>query len=69
MNLKRTIKRKWGPDMTELTPYGGSLSGASHTPVDSISFCFGFYLKSAGKGGKSIWKGTGSQNERRRGFG
>jgi hypothetical protein len=23
MNLKRTVKRKWGPDMTEFTPYGG----------------------------------------------
>ena len=35
------------------------LSGTNHTPVDSISFCFGFYLTSTGKGGKSIWKGTG----------
>ena len=23
MNLKRTVKRKWGTDMTELTPSGG----------------------------------------------
>jgi hypothetical protein len=35
------------------------LSGTSHTPVDSISFCFGFYLTSTGEGGKSMWKATG----------
>jgi hypothetical protein len=23
MNLKRTVERKWGTDMTELTPSGG----------------------------------------------
>jgi hypothetical protein len=33
-------------------------SGRNHTPVDSISFCFGFYLTSTRNEGESIWKST-----------